>query len=86
MECRSNCGACCIAPSISSFIPGMENGKPAGIRCINLDENNMCKIFNHPKRPKVCKDLQPCKEMCKNTKEEALRYLIELEEATNPNT
>ncbi|MGL4778393.1 MAG: YkgJ family cysteine cluster protein, partial [Aeromonas veronii] len=23
MECRSGCAACCIAPSISSAIPGM---------------------------------------------------------------
>lgn len=23
MDCRSGCGACCIAPSISSPIPGM---------------------------------------------------------------
>ncbi|HED3481006.1 TPA: YkgJ family cysteine cluster protein, partial [Klebsiella pneumoniae] len=23
MECRTDCGACCIAPSISSPIPGM---------------------------------------------------------------
>lgn len=84
MECRSNCGACCIAPSISSSIPGMEKGKPAGMRCINLDENNMCKIFFDPRRPKVCEDLKPCKEMCQNTKEEALEYLTELEKLTSP--
>ncbi|MBF7801077.1 YkgJ family cysteine cluster protein, partial [Klebsiella pneumoniae] len=29
MECRTDCGACCIAPSISSPIPGMPQGKPA---------------------------------------------------------
>lgn len=84
MECRPNCGACCIAPSITSSIPGMKNGKPAGVRCINLDENNMCKIFLNPNRPKVCDELKPCKEMCKNTKEEALKYLSELEDATKP--
>jgi len=27
IDCRSGCGACCIAPSISSPIPGMPNGK-----------------------------------------------------------
>lgn len=84
MECRPNCGACCIAPSITSPIPGMEKGKPAGSRCINLDENNMCKIFLNPKRPKVCAELSPSKEMCKNNKEEAFRYLTELEELTKP--
>ena len=84
MECRPNCGACCIAPSITSYIPGMKDGKPAGVRCVNLDENNMCKIFLHPDRPKVCGELKPCKDMCKNTKEEALEYLTELEQATRP--
>lgn len=84
MECRTNCGACCIAPSISSPIPGMEDGKPAGKRCIQLDENNMCKIFKNPRRPKVCGMLEPCKEMCKNNRDEAIEYLTELEEATSP--
>lgn len=84
MECRSNCGACCIAPSITSPIPGMEKGKAAGIRCINLDEYNMCKIFLNPKRPKVCAELVPCKEMCKSNQKEALEYLAELEELTKP--
>ena len=84
MECRPNCGACCIAPSITSYIPGMKDGKPAGVRCVNLDENNMCKIFLHPDRPKVCGELKPCKDMCQNTKEEALEYLTELEQATRP--
>ncbi len=84
MECRENCGACCIAPSIASSIPNMEKGKPAGVRCIQLDENNMCKIFKDPKRPKVCEALKPCKDMCKNNREEAMKYLTELEKATSP--
>ncbi len=28
VSCRPGCGACCTAPSISSPIPGMPNGKP----------------------------------------------------------
>jgi hypothetical protein len=27
MDCRPQCGACCVAPSISSPIPGMPHGK-----------------------------------------------------------
>ncbi|MDR8085529.1 YkgJ family cysteine cluster protein, partial [Acinetobacter baumannii] len=27
-QCRPHCGACCTAPSITSPIPGMPNGKP----------------------------------------------------------
>ncbi|HHU7494022.1 TPA: hypothetical protein ACUK77_002281 [Escherichia coli] len=38
MECRPGCGACCTAPSISSPIPGMPDGKPANTPCIQLDE------------------------------------------------
>ena len=85
MECRLYCGACCIAPSITSAIPGMENGKKAGERCVQLDENNLCKIFNDPKRPSVCGGLKPCIEMCGNTREDALEYLTLLEKETSPN-
>nr|WP_302595118.1 YkgJ family cysteine cluster protein [uncultured Cellulosilyticum sp.] len=84
MECRDFCGACCIAPSISSPIPGMPNGKKAGERCVQLDENNRCKIFLDPRRPKVCGDLMPEPQMCGNTKGEALAYLEELERLTSP--
>jgi Fe-S-cluster containining protein len=80
--CRLGCSACCIAPSISSSIPGMPNGKPAGVRCIQLTEDNLCKIFDSPLRPAVCKSLQPSYEMCGNNKEEALQYLSELERET----
>lgn len=84
MECRPNCGACCIAPSISSPIPGMEKGKPAKVRCIQLDDNNMCKIFKDERRPKVCGELLPCKDMCGENQDDAIKYLTELEEATSP--
>ena len=40
--CRPGCGACCIAPSITSAIPGMPLGKPAGVRCVQLDDDNRC--------------------------------------------
>jgi Fe-S-cluster containining protein len=82
MECRSGCGACCIAPSISSPIPGMPNGKKAGERCIQLDENNLCKIFGQPDRPKVCSNLKPTKDMCKATNNEALETLTLWEKLT----
>lgn len=86
MECRLYCGACCIAPSISSSIPGMENGKKAGERCIQLDENNLCKIFNDPRRPSVCGNLKPCKDMCGDSAEEALAFLTLLEKETTPSS
>ena len=86
MECRIGCGACCIAPSISSPIPGMPNGKPAGVRCIQLTDDNRCKLFGLPERPVVCVRLRPQPEMCGANREDALRYLIELETLTAPGT
>jgi hypothetical protein len=62
----------------------MPHGKPAGVPCVNLDENMRCKIFNSPLRPAVCKGLQPSEEMCKSCKKEALEYLAELESLTAP--
>lgn len=79
MECRKKCGACCIAPSISSAIPGMPNGKPAGIACIHLDEDFNCKIFNSPLRPKVCSDFKAELIICGDSREFALKTLSDLE-------
>ena len=84
MECRGGCGACCIAPSISSPIPGMPQGKPAGVACVQLDEQLRCKLFGDPRRPAVCSGLQPGPEMCGETREYALEYLGGLERATRP--
>ncbi|MDH5517487.1 MAG: YkgJ family cysteine cluster protein [Gammaproteobacteria bacterium] len=82
MKCRPNCGACCIAPSISSAIPGMPDGKPARTPCIHLDIDMRCLIFKHPERPKVCDDLQPSADMCLDTREQALRHLGWLDDQT----
>jgi uncharacterized protein len=84
MQCRVGCGACCIAPSISSPIPGMPNGKPAGVRCVQLTDDNRCKLFGHPHRPAVCSSLRAEEEMCGTNAEEALAYLIYLEDITAP--
>jgi Fe-S-cluster containining protein len=84
MECRVGCGACCIALSISSPIPGMPGGKPAGVRCAQLTEDNRCKLFGRPERPAVCGALRPCEEMCGHSRQEALAYLTFLERATAP--
>src|SRR3954471_1191508 len=84
MECRSGCGACCIAPSITSPIPGMPNGKPAGVRCVQLDEGNRCRIFGKPERPAFCGGLQPSREMCGETNAQAMVWLATLERETAP--
>ena len=84
MNCRPGCGACCIAPSISSAIPGMPQGKPAGVRCVQLDDANQCRIFNLPERPAVCGQLAPALEMCGATAAHALGWLTQLEHDTAP--
>lgn len=83
-ECRPGCAACCIAPSISSSIPGMEQGKPAGMPCVQLDAHNRCRIFAMPQRPRVCLSLQPSPEMCGRDAAEALERLSAWEQATRP--
>ena len=83
VKCRQNCGACCIAPSISSIIPGMPNGKPAGVPCIHLDSRFQCQLFGQSSRPRVCCRLKPCMEMCGNDRKQALDYLTQLEQVTS---
>jgi Fe-S-cluster containining protein len=84
MDCRPGCGACCIAPSITSPIPGMPRGKRAGERCVQLDDDNACRIFGRPERPAFCAGLQPSAEMCGTDREHALTWLRILETETTP--
>jgi hypothetical protein len=83
-RCRPGCGACCIAPSIASPLPGMPDGKPAGVRCVQLTEDNRCRLFGHPERPGFCSSLRPAPEMCGSSAAEALDYLSDLERLTAP--
>ncbi|MBM7036243.1 YkgJ family cysteine cluster protein [Vibrio ulleungensis] len=82
MDCRLGCGACCIAPSISSPIPGMPNGKPANTRCIQLNDDNLCRLFGLDSRPKVCLDFAPDIDVCGDSDPQAMTNLIYLEKVT----
>jgi len=62
----------------------MPNGKPAGVRCIQLDEQNLCKIFGRPERPPLCDRFKADELVCGVTNEQALTNLIELEDLTGP--
>lgn len=62
----------------------MPEGKPAGVRCVQLTDDNLCLLFGKPERPTVCTRLRPVEEMCGSTREEALAYLWFLEQATRP--
>ncbi len=84
VSCRPGCGACCIAPSITSPIPGMPDGKPAGVPCIQLDADMRCRLFGQASRPAFCAGLQASREMCGETGMHAMRWLARLEVATRP--
>jgi len=79
MECRKHCGACCIAPSISSPIPGMSEGKPAGVACIHLTDDYLCALFGLDERPEVCQGFAAEPFLCGSSREEALSNLQWLE-------
>ena len=62
----------------------MPEGKPAGVPCIQLDDELRFKVFGKPERPAFCCGLQPSVEMCGETREQALIWLARLEQATQP--
>jgi hypothetical protein len=37
----------------------MPHGKPAGLPCVQLDEEMRCKVFGKPERPAFCCGLLP---------------------------
>lgn len=78
MECREGCGACCIAPSISSL------DKPAGVPCRHLSADYRCLIFGQPERPACCSGLQASPEMCGQDRGQAMHWLSRLERETCP--
>lgn len=84
MECRPGCGACCIEPSIAEAIPGMPDGKPGGVRCVNLDDSNRCTIWGRDDYPDVCRNFTPGREFCGYSNEEAMELLAAAEKATRP--
>ena len=84
MDCRPGCGACCTAPSISTPIPGMPQGKPAGVACVQLDDQMRCRIFGQAGRPAVCAGLRPSPDMCGTSRAQAQQILARLETLTRP--
>jgi len=64
----------------------MPQGKPAGVRCVQLDDDLRCRIFGHPGRPAVCAALQPHPSMCGDSRQQAEAYLMQLEQLTHPSS
>ena len=84
MKCRSGCGACCIAPSISPSHPALPEGKAAGVRCPHLTEDIRCALFERPERPATCVGLRPSEDMCGSSAAEALATIERWERETLP--
>lgn len=57
----------------------MPDGKPAGVRCVNLNEDNECIIFDSPERPKVCGDYRADEIFCGHNFSEAMKILSNLQ-------
>jgi hypothetical protein len=62
----------------------MLDGKPAGVRCVQLTADNRCQLFGLPERPAVCVRLRPDAEMCGQSAAEAIHWLTDLEYLTRP--
>ena len=54
-------------------------GKPAGVRCLHLDERFACALFNDPRRPLVCSEFKPEPLVCGSNRHEALVLIQRLE-------
>lgn len=61
----------------------MPDGKPAGERCLHLDEENRCGLFGRPERPAVCSAFSADADVCGESRAQALHVLGWLEQATS---
>lgn len=71
-----------FAPSISSPIPGMPDGKPAGERCLHLSDESLCGLFGRPERPVVCSQFKAATDVCGIDQTDAIRIITWWEQAT----
>jgi hypothetical protein len=62
----------------------MPGGKPAGVPCVQLDDDLRCSLFGRPERPAVCGGLAPSAEMCGDGRVHAMQWLGWLEAQTQP--
>jgi hypothetical protein len=60
----------------------MPHGKPAGVRCVQLSDEHLCRIFDLPERPQVCINFSAASDTCGVTRAEGIAILAQLEELT----
>jgi len=62
----------------------MPEGKPAGVRCVQLTSDLKCALFGRPERPAVCSGFKADPSVCGRDRITALRLLDELEKLSSP--
>jgi hypothetical protein len=62
----------------------MPAGKPAGIRCIQLDEHNLCRLFGKPDRPALCAAFKADPAVCGDSSQQAMELITLLELGSDP--
>lgn len=62
----------------------MPQGKPAGVPCVQLDDELRCRLFGRPDRPAFCSSLRPAPDMCGESRAAAFAALDTLERLTAP--
>ncbi len=60
----------------------MPEGKKAGQRCVQLDDNNLCLLFGLAERPALCEQFKAEPEVCGNDRQQALILIKQLEDLT----
>jgi hypothetical protein len=57
----------------------MPEGKPAGVRCVQLDEYFLCRLFGRSERPALCAAFAAEEAVCGDSQEQALARIQVLE-------
>jgi hypothetical protein len=60
----------------------MPDGKPAGVRCIQLTVDNLCRLYGRAERPEFCSSYCASEDFCGGSMIEALELIALLEAAT----
>jgi len=63
-------------------MPGMPDGKPAGVRCLHLDADNLCVLFGTAQRPDFCAGFAASIDVCGDVQADAMRLIGWLEGRT----
>jgi hypothetical protein len=64
----------------------LPNGKPSGLRCPHLTDQNLCSLFGKPERPAICSSFQANPDCCGTSQAEAFELIDFMEWFTAPNT